>query len=199
MDLSSGAIATLVVLGVAGFAIGNFMGARPKAYETRVADFRLMARQFGIYPKLVACPTWLTARYDTMRTAKSSDASLPSAKKTTPMIAQYSLVMDELSLPMAQYLAHDGLWQLMDIGVVNTQKGERQVRVLDGTPIELPDGIGGRVLGLSIKANAIALYWLDDKYQFSHKAHKLDKAQATADLTAMQASLQAWAMRVQQA
>lgn len=194
MELSSSTIAILVVLGVAGLLIGNFMAARPHAQESRVADFRLMARQKCIMPKLVACPTWLIDAYGVLMPTRDI-----SHKAPTPLIAQYSFVDDAWLLPMAYYQASDGVWQLTDQGQINTPKAARQAQVLHGTPIELPDEIARRVLGLSIKANSIALYWLDDKYQHSLKAHKLDKVRADADLMALQAAFISWAEQVQNA
>ena len=46
------------------------MAARPNANQMRVADFRLMARHFGIFPKLITCPNWLKDRYDALKPAK---------------------------------------------------------------------------------------------------------------------------------
>lgn len=192
MDLSSGGIAVLVVLGVIGFFVGNFMAARPKAQESRVADFRLMARQMGIYPKLIACPSWLLDALTALR-PKQND---PYARSNTAsMIAQYTMMMDELKLPLAQYQAVDGRWRLLD-QQIHTPKQHRQLARLDGMAIDLPAAIATQALGLSIKANHIALYWLDDSYQHSHKAYKLDAAQAQADLSAVKTQLSHWARLV---
>lgn len=73
---------------------------------------------------------------------------------------------------------------------------QRQVSKIDGAAIDLPASIASYALGLSIKANHISLYWLDDKYQFSHKAHKLDNQQAEADLSHLKQQLMAWARSV---
>lgn len=193
MDLSSGGIAVLVVLGVIGFFVGNFMAARPKAQESRVADFRLMARQMGIYPKLIACPSWLLDALTALRPAKTDPYA--RERSSAPMIAQYGLMMDEVALPLAQYQAVDGRWQLLD-QQIHTPKQHRQLARLDGMVIDLPAAIAAQTLGLSIKANHIALYWLDDSYQHSHKAYKLDAAQAQADLSAVKTQLSHWARLV---
>lgn len=193
MDLSSGAIATLVVLGVAGFFVGNFMAARPKAQESRVADFRLMARRLGIYPKLIACPSWLAERLAGLRPVKTDPYA--RERSSAPMIAQYGLMMDEVALPLAQYQAIDGRWRLIE-QQIHTPKQHRQSSRLDGMAIDLPAAIAAQTLGLTLKANHVALYWLDDSYQHSHKAYKLDEVQAQADLSALKAQLTAWAQLV---
>lgn len=193
MNWSSSTIAILVVLGVFGFFVGNFMAARPKAQESRVADFRLMARSFGIYPKLVACPEWLLQVLARHRPIKSNGyAHKPSAP---PMIAQYTLTMNELSLPLAHYVITDGKWQLVPMAM-HAPKIQKQVQRLDAKMVDLPPSIADRVLGLSIKSNHVALYWLDDQYQYSQKAYKLDKTQACADLTLLKNHLISWAQCV---
>ncbi|WP_114800408.1 hypothetical protein U0021_03790 [Moraxella canis] len=189
MSLSSGSIAVIVVLVVAGFLVGNFMAARPNANEVRVADFRLMARSLGIFPKLIACPAWLKDRYDALKPAKKD---VYARAGSIPLIAQYTVIIEDLRLPMAQYHVVADRWQLITQQFY-TPKMLTQVRRLDEQPIHLPDHIKTQVLGLSVKANHISLYWLDDKYQHSHKAYKLDKAKAQADLNDIKTQLTAWA------
>ncbi len=193
MDLSSSSIAILVVLGVVGFFVGNFMAARPRAQESRVADFRLMARKMGIYPKLITRPEWLSDTLKALRPPKADPYARTDA--SVPMIAQYTVMMDELKLPLAHYRAIDDRWQLLD-QQIHTPKMQRQVSKIDGAAIDLPASIASYALGLSIKANHISLYWLDDSYQHSHKAYKLDNQQAEADLSHLKQQLMAWARSV---
>lgn len=191
MDLSNTAIAIIVVLVVAGFLLGNFMAARPSPAAVRVADFRLMARSYQIFPKLIACPDWLVAQKNLISPVPA-DRHLSEA---TAKIAQYTLTAHELALPMVQYQAVAGVWRLVEQDFY-TAKMRQQAARLDGVPILLPDAIASRTLGLSMKANAVALYWFDDKYQHSHKAYKLDKNQAAADLADMYKALIGWAETV---
>ncbi|MFB6348363.1 hypothetical protein ACFBZI_02715 [Moraxella sp. ZJ142] len=197
MVWSNAMIATVVVLVAAGFLLGNFMAARPKASETRVADFRLMARQRQIFPKLISCPSWLLKTLAVLRPAKPMGTDPYARTPSTPMIAQYTLMIDELALPLAQYVAVDGTWQLIE-QTFYTAKMQRQAEQLHGVAVDLPPSIAPQVLGLALKANHIALYWLDNQYQHSHKAYKLDKAQADKDLQALKRQLSAWAIQVHQ-
>lgn len=170
MNLSSSTIAIIVVLLVAGFAIGNFMGAKPKPNQVRSAELRLLARGLRLYPKLVPTPSWLP--YD------------------KPMVTQYTLIIDELSLPMACYVAEAGVWRLLD-GAVNDRP-----KVLHQANIALPDSLLSLVLGLQIKANSITIFWQDEQYQYSKQALKLDKILAQADLQALKVALTRWAEQI---
>ncbi len=210
MSLSSGTIALIVVLVVAGFAIGNFLGARPRPSEVRTADLRLLARKMGIMPKLISCPGWLMAHYQALAYGQAGNKktdydSLPNDKKRLPMLTQYTLSIDGLTLPMACYLAVDDTalgakaWQAVDLGIEHSPKAAAKTARLNGLALDLPSAITPHVLALSIKANTITLYWLDTAYQAKRGAHKLDKAQATQDLSAMKVALENWADAVQQA
>ena len=189
MSLSSESIAIIVVLVVAGFWVGNFMAARPNANQMRVADFRLMVRHFGIFPKLITCPNWLKDRYDALKPTKK-DAY--ARADSMPWVAQYTVIIEDLRLPMAQYHVMAGCWHLIPQQFY-TPKMLTQVRRLDEQPIHLPEHIKAQVLGLSMKANHISLYWLDHKYQHSQKAYKLDKIKAQSDLNDIKTQLMAWA------
>ena len=171
MEFSGNTLAIVVVLLVAGFLIGNFMGAKPKAGEVRTADLRLLARKLRLYPKLVPPPAWL-----------------PSDAK---MLPQYALVMDEFSLPMACYVIKDGVWQPID--------GElpKKAQVLSGLAIDLPADIQKLMLGLQIKANSVIVYWQDDQYQQRKDAQKLNETQAMKDLTALKTAMEHWGNLVQ--
>lgn len=70
-----------VVLLVIGFAVGTFMGLKPKPHETRLAKLRLIARQQQLIPKLIPTPEWLTP------------------PKSISMVAQYSIICDDWQLP----------------------------------------------------------------------------------------------------
>lgn len=170
MELSGNTLSIVVVLIVAGFLIGNFMGAKPKAREVRTADLRLLARKIRLYPKLVQSPDWL-----------------PQTAKMTP---QYTLVVDEFSLPMACYVAKDGVWQA--VGDL-----PKKAQVLAGQPLELPAMVGELVLGLQIKANSVMIFWKDDQYQQRKDAQKLDEQQALQDLNALKSAMQQWGEMVQ--
>ena len=165
------------------------MAARPNANQMRVADFRLMARHFGIFAKLITCPNWLKDRYDTLKPTKK-DAY--ARADSMPWVAQYTVIIEDLRLPMAQYHVMAGCWHLIPQQFY-TPKMLTQVRRLDEQPIHLPEHIKAQVLGLSMKANHISLYWLDDKYQHSQKAYKLDKIKAQSDLNDIKTQLMAWA------
>lgn len=166
MELSGNTLSIVVVLIVAGFLIGNFMGAKPKAREVRTADLRLLARKIRLYPKLVQSPDWLP--------------------QTAKMIPQYTLVVDEFSLPMACYVAKDGVWQPISDDL------PKKAQALSGLAIDLPPDIQKLLLGLQIKANSVIVYWQDDQYQQRKDAQKLNETQAMQDLTALKTAMTHW-------
>lgn len=82
-----------VVLAVVLFVLGNLMGAKPKAHETRLGQLRTLARQHQLHPKLISIPAWLGSN---------------------TMIAQYTKVNDQWRLPLTRLKVQDGMWQLVD-------------------------------------------------------------------------------------
>lgn len=183
-NLSSTTIAIIVVLVVAGFFVGNFMGARPKAHEMRTSDLRLLARSLRLHPKLIAYPDWLPS----LPPSTGGDYAKPSAG----MIAQYGLILDEFSLPLGKFIVQNG--RLQPVGEL-----PKKAQILTDTPLDLPDEIAKSALGLYFKANSIVLFWDDRTYRQSLSAHKLDKAASQADLQALIWQLNAWANQVQNA
>lgn len=160
----------IVVLGVAGFLLGNVFALKPKAHEVRSADFRLLARQFGFNPKLVARPDWLPA--------KAQRHNHHATK--TDLVAVYGVVNDDWRLPMGRLIYQENVWRAVDDTAVD-------LSVLDC----LPTPISVHAVGLQYKANSVVLYWLDVRYQGDRGVQKLDQTLAKADLSALQQALMA--------
>lgn len=176
MELSAGTLGVFVVLIIAGFAIGNFMAARPNAHQTRVGDLRLLARRLHLYPKLVAYPDWLGEIKDFNQ----------------PMLCQYTLIDDNFSLPLLRYTIKDGCWQSCQVQV-------EKFDALHAKAVDLPNEILPLIVALQIKANCLTIYWRDDLYQYHKKAYKLNTAQAQTDLNLLKTALQTWGELVQNA
>ncbi|WP_066800347.1 hypothetical protein [Moraxella oblonga] len=82
-------IELIVIVVVVALAVGNFIGAKPRPHETRLGDFRLLARKLGLYPKFTS-PDWLEPQ-------KS--------------LIQYTLINDDWRLAMTYFRAKDDVWQ----------------------------------------------------------------------------------------
>lgn len=164
MDIQS-YLPILVVLGAAGFLLGNMFALKPKAHEVRSADFRLLARQSGFNPKLIARPAWLPA--------KIQRQNHHAAK--TDLVAVYGVVNDDWRLPMGQMICQEGVWQVNDDVAAS----------LHFVMERLPRSIASHAIGLQFKANSVVLYWLDARYQGDRGVQKLDQDVAKADLLAL--------------
>ncbi|WP_323842083.1 MULTISPECIES: hypothetical protein [unclassified Moraxella] len=158
MDLH-GYLPIIVALGILGFLLGNIFALKPKAYEVRTADFRLLARQFGINPKLITRPNWLPA--------KPQKQNHHTAK--TDFVAMYAMVRDDWRLPMVRFVRVDGVWQGAD---------DELATLIENMPKTITD----HAVGLQFKANSVALYWADAHYQSSQGMHQLDINTAKMDL-----------------
>lgn len=191
LQMTSANWGLVVVLVVAGFALGNFMAARPHAKDVRTADLRLLARQLQLYPKLVDCPDWLIDRLD-----QPADTQNIYATKSTPRLTHYTLVVDDLALPAARYVAIDGAWQPIETGLSSQSQLAKRASALAGLPLDLPPSLSPLVVGLQAKANSISIYWQDHRYQHQAGAHKLDTKQANEDLRLLKSALMAWAEKI---
>ncbi|MDO4440884.1 MAG: hypothetical protein Q4B81_01720 [Moraxella sp.] len=167
MDLQ-GYLPLIVVLGVAGFLLGNMFALKPKANEVRVADFRLLARKHGFNPKLIPRPSWLPA--------KTNQHNHHAPKND--FVASYGVICDEWRLPLLRLVVKDGVWCVAD---ADSKPAD--------TAIKLPDEMANYALGLQAKANSIVLYWQDVRYQSSKGMQKLDADAAQADLQALKQAL----------
>lgn len=167
MDIQS-YLPIFVVLGVAGFLLGNMFALKPKAHEVRSADFRLLARQFGFNPKLIARPAWLPA--------KVQRQNHHAAK--TDLVAVYGVVNDDWRLPMGQMICQEGVWQVNDVATD-----------LHSVMEQLPQSVASHAIGLQFKANSVVLYWQDARYQSDRGVQKLDQNVAKADLSALKQAL----------
>lgn len=79
----------IVVVGlVVIFIIGNLMGLKPKPHETRLGDFRFLARTLGLQPKFHT-PDWLHNQKG---------------------LIQYTVINDEWRLALVHVVAKDGVW-----------------------------------------------------------------------------------------
>ncbi|WII95490.1 hypothetical protein LU276_01155 [Moraxella haemolytica] len=170
MDLQ-GYLPLIVVLGVAGFLLGNIFALKPKAGEVRVADFRLLARTYGFNPKLIPRPDWLPTR------VQQHSHHAPK----NDLVVSYGVVCDEWRLSFVRLIVKDGKWC-----VVDADKGILYDKA-DG--VTLPVEIMSHALGLQVKANSVVLYWQDVHYQSSRGVQKLDKKLAQADLQTLKQAL----------
>lgn len=143
-----------IVVAVVLLCIGNLMGAKPNIHEKRLGDLRLLARKHQLHPKLIPTPEWLKTQ-----------------GVTVAMIAQYTRIDDAWRLPKCECVLVDGAWQCNDKShILHGQKP-----ALSMSP--------ECVVGLSVKANSISLYWYDERYvrTFAIRYDGFDK-KATEDL-----------------
>lgn len=79
----------ILIIVVVALAVGNLVSAKPKPYEARLGDLRLLARKLGLHPKF-ANPDWLAPQKG---------------------LIQYTLIDDTWQLPKTELIAKDGVWQ----------------------------------------------------------------------------------------
>lgn len=128
-------ITVLIVI----FILGSIMGLKPSARDTRLDRLRMAARKVGLQPKIIACPSWLSANGD-------------PTQKGQGMIAQYGIIIDDAAMKPCDYQLIDGqLRPCTDNYPANF--------ALDQQPLELPPSIARTTQGLSFKANFACIYW----------------------------------------
>lgn len=158
--MSVGLWVTLIVV---LFVIGNVMGVKPRQADIRLDQLRMLARQHGFLPKLAKAPTWLT---------NHSQKPLPNP----PLLSQYALVVDEITLPLLLYVNHQGVWQLcqqelsqqdLSFDKHSSNKNFAQNPKLPDT-LPLMAFITPYAYGLVLKANSIVLLWNDEQYSLKY-------------------------------
>ncbi|OOR89447.1 hypothetical protein B0181_07155 [Moraxella caviae] len=184
--MSSSTIAIVVVLLVAGFFLGNMFAAKPRAHEVRTADFRLLARQMRLNPRLVARPEWLPRQ-----TSNSH-----SLKPASTMIAQYSVIDDAWRLPLVR-MSRDGFYQPANTATAKSDTAHEQAwqcaigaehlpaKMAEFIAQHIPKDVLRSIIGVQFKANSVIIYWHDERYQSDKGVQPLDKGRAQADLNAL--------------
>lgn len=165
--------------------LGNFMSVKPKSSEMALDGIRMMARQIGLIPSLLATPDWLK--------------DILSKK----MVTIYTLVDDKWRLPMAYYMNDNGTWQRLSKPATSDRKSDidfaKKADRLIGV-IELPDALMPFVNGLSIKANSIAVVFDDELFakSFLKQSTKSiqDNGELSTHLNALKEALLIWANKV---
>ncbi|UNU73972.1 hypothetical protein LU293_03515 [Moraxella nasovis] len=158
-------IAIIIVLIVAGFILGSIFGAKPRAYEVRVADLRLIARKMQLNPRLVPAADWLQP-------------------VRTGMIAQYSVVNDSWRLPLRRFLCVNGQWQALmgdDMATDDIMPILKELSLSE---------IGKLSFGLQAKSNGIVFYWHDSLYQGLKPTGHLNAVLAEQDLMQLKSLLE---------
>lgn len=129
-----------ITIGIVLFVVGSVMALKPSARDMRLDRLRMTARKVGLQPKLVACPDWIIGK---------------NGERGKGMIAQYGLILDNISLNPCEYQVIDGEWRPCDHEFPANF-------ALDKQPIDLPSSIQTNVKGLHCKANFICLYWQEN-------------------------------------
>lgn len=123
-----------IILGVFAFAIGTFMSLQPSAKERALGKIRERARLMQLNPRVVACPEWLINA---------------SGEKGKGMVALYGLVLPDAKLPLIEA-------QVID-RQTNVVTADNSIRpFFHGKPCAVTG-----VLGLTLQANFIGLYWTE--------------------------------------
>lgn len=180
-----------IVLLVLVVAVGNFMSARPSANELWLDKVRMTARTMGLNPKLVPYPNWLPP--------KNTTSDSPYVHKTQGMIAQYGVLDDHWRLPQANFLAIAGKWQRQTVAScderMHRQKLSRKADRLHDVSMELPM-LADFVVGLSMQANSVLIFWDDDKYAQACGRQNQDEMLIKAQLQNLAERLHHWGTMV---
>lgn len=152
--MTNDTIGVFVLIGIAIFMVGNFMGAKPKPSTLKIENLRLASRGANLSPKIIATPFWLIANF---RQLKPLELKQKSQAQT---ITQYTLIDDTLQLPQSCYRVQNKQWCWVDIDDSTGVAG-----FLDGKPVSLGD-ITPFVVGLAFKANSVILLWHDEKFAY---------------------------------
>lgn len=155
-------IGVLIVVGIAVFVVGNFMGAKPKPSELKIENLRLAARMANLSPKIIATPFWLIANFRILPKLELKKRS----QMTT--VTQYTVIDDSLKLPQSCYKVQDGKWVWVNIDdKIPDDKVPLTHKKLDGQAVDFGlqlAQITPFVVGLAFKANSVTLLWHDDKF-----------------------------------
>ncbi|MDO5652074.1 MAG: hypothetical protein Q4G13_08095 [Moraxella sp.] len=169
-----------VVLAVIGFALGNMMAIKPRKEEMRLDELRMMARKLQLHPKLVPIPAWIPL-------------NKPSQQKNT-LIMQYSLIDDSLRLPLCQFIKTDKGFEL--ILPAQTGNPQHNTRYNIGGEILMNENLANLpmfdyIFGVSVKANAVQVFWQDERFSNIHA--KLDDDELMAVLSELKQFMTDWA------
>lgn len=141
-------MAIWIIIGTFLFVLGGIMALKPSARDSQLDNLRMLARQVGLQPKLVACPSWITGK---------------NGEKGKGMIAQYGLIIENAKMLPCDYQVIDGEWRPM-------AENFSANFALDKKPVMFDEKINPTVKGLSCKANFICLYW-HENVQMGHQAN----------------------------
>lgn len=160
-----------ITVAIVLFIVGSVMALKPSARDVRLDRLRMTARKVSLEPKLVACPNWILGK---------------NQEFGKGMIAQYGVILDNISLAPCDYQIIDNQWR-------PCEKQFPANFALDKHPIDLPDSIRHNAKGLSFKANFVCLYW--DENIGLGQGFPLETTEN--DLIQLKSQLQNYAMLVQ--
>lgn len=175
-----------IVVAVIIFALGSIMALKPSGLEQRLDKLRMTARRLELNPKLIACPEWIRGKDN---------------EYGKGMMAQYTLIIDDISLPFSRYLAIDRQWRVQ-LDNTNTQqsteKPKKEQFILDKVALGLPDIIEPFVKGLQTKANSISIYWNDIEYVRPNRQGAYQPERIEPDLQQLKQQLIHWQSLIQE-
>ncbi len=178
------AITVVIVL----FVIGSVMALKPSGVDVRLDKLRMTAKKLALNPHLIACPEWICGA--------TSEGGITEIGKG--MIAQYSLVIDNMTMPHIRYqvIKDKGIAQFRPLAIDDADRPADFS--LDKQPVELPDSIRPFVKALEIRANGISIYWEDTAYVHAQQNPTYSEANIEPELLLLKNKLNDWATLVQE-
>ena len=152
-------IGTIVI-----FVLGQWLMLRPNPREQALGQLRDRARKLGLNPRLVKAPAWIWP-------------TVASATPRPALVACYSVLLPNATLPLRQMRIENGHWQ-----PISTTKATTKATTNPDTSASISDTRWGPVPPLAgayaveMQANSISIYWDEEADLAGAELDKLPEA-----------------------